>query len=150
MNKVLEHRNFMHPMVRRLSMHSKCLDFFSFKFFLVGGGFCSFFICSQHVPFKFPICSIGSQCVLQGCAQQDLALIPYVLPKVLPFSPTQLGQRGMHLAFHRILSIGKRLSFNFLLQWANQIGSLPKKDGCTSHWLHGNCISKIGCHQFWS
>ncbi len=113
MNKVLEHRNFMHPMVRRLSMHSKCLDFFSFKFFLVGGGFCSFFICSQHVPFKFPICSIGSQCVLQGCAQQDLALIPYVLPKVLPFSPTQLGQRGDASSFPQNLEYWEASKFQF-------------------------------------
>ncbi len=51
-------RNFMQPM-GRLSMHSKCLDFFSFKFWVgaaggVGEGFFSFFFYSQHVPFKFP------------------------------------------------------------------------------------------------
>ncbi len=52
-------RNFMHPM-GRLSMHSKSIDFFSFKFWGGGGGkeergfFFSFFICSQHVQFKFP------------------------------------------------------------------------------------------------
>jgi hypothetical protein len=44
-------RNFMQPM-GRFSMHSKCLDLFSFKFW-VGGG--AFFLCSQHVNFKFPI-----------------------------------------------------------------------------------------------
>ncbi len=41
-------RNFMQPM-GRLSMHSKCLDFFSFKFW-VGWGredFFSFFLCPQ-------------------------------------------------------------------------------------------------------
>jgi hypothetical protein len=37
---------------------------------------------SQWVPIKFPICSLGSQCVPQGCSQSL-----YVLPKVLPFSP---------------------------------------------------------------
>jgi hypothetical protein len=45
-------RNFMQPM-GRLSMHSKCLDFFSFKFW-VGvrgrGGILSFAFCSQWVP----------------------------------------------------------------------------------------------------
>ncbi len=46
--------------------------------------FFSFFHCSQHVPFKFPW---GSQCVPQRCSQQHLTWIPYVLPKVLPFSP---------------------------------------------------------------
>ncbi len=49
---VLEHRNFMQSM-GRLSMHSKCLDFFSFKFWC-GGGFFTFFLCSHHVPFAFP------------------------------------------------------------------------------------------------
>jgi len=48
-------RNFMQPM-GRLSMHSKRLDFF------LGGGWKreDFFLCSQHVPFKFPM---GSQSV---------------------------------------------------------------------------------------
>jgi len=37
----------MQPM-GRLSMHSKCLDFFSFKFWGWGaGGFFSFFLCSK-------------------------------------------------------------------------------------------------------
>ncbi len=44
-------RNLMQPM-GRLSMHSKCLDFFSFKFWVgvvggVGEGFFSFFLCSN-------------------------------------------------------------------------------------------------------
>ncbi len=53
--------NFMQPM-RRLSMHSKCLflNFIFFLFFFLGGGgqgggFFSFYLCSQHVPFKFPV-----------------------------------------------------------------------------------------------
>ncbi len=68
-------RNFMQPM-GRLSMHSKCLDFFSFKFAWGGGGgggFFLYFIFSQFVP--------------QGFSQKHLALILYVLPKVLPISP---------------------------------------------------------------
>ncbi len=76
---------------------------------------------SQHVPFKFPLgsyqvpnmfpsssqwvlirfstCSLGSECVPQGCSQQHLPSIPYVLPKVLPFSPLYVGQRARHLIF---------------------------------------------------
>jgi hypothetical protein len=40
----------------RLSMHSKCLDFLSFKFFLGGGGGegKDFFLCSLQVPNGFP------------------------------------------------------------------------------------------------
>jgi hypothetical protein len=53
----------------RLSMHSNCLDLFSFKFWGEGADFFPFFLCSQHVPFKFPIFSLGSQCVPQGCSQ---------------------------------------------------------------------------------
>jgi len=54
-------RNLMQAMAR-LSMHSKCLDFFSFKFWVgavggVGEGFFSFLLCSQHVPLKFLTCS---------------------------------------------------------------------------------------------
>ncbi len=44
-------RNFMQP-TGRLSMHSKCLDFFSFKFWGRGvEGFFSF----SFAPFKFPV-----------------------------------------------------------------------------------------------
>jgi hypothetical protein len=44
-------RNFMQPM-GGLNMHSKFLDYFSFKFWVGGGGggFFSFSLCSQHVP----------------------------------------------------------------------------------------------------
>jgi len=65
---------------------SKCLDFFPLGFGegrgggggrgAGGGGFFSFFLCSQHVPFKFPS---GSQCVLEGCSQEHLTFIPYML-----------------------------------------------------------------------
>jgi hypothetical protein len=56
-------RNFMQSM-EKLSMHSKCLDLFSFKFW-VGGGedffhFPLLAICSLQVPNGFPS---GSQCV---------------------------------------------------------------------------------------
>jgi hypothetical protein len=63
-------RNFMQPM-GRLSMHSKCLDFFLLSFGFGGeGGFFSFFslfpTCSLQVPNGFPSDSnmfLGSQCV---------------------------------------------------------------------------------------
>ncbi len=54
----------------RLSMHSKCLDFLSFKFFFGagwgGGGKIFSFVpnmfpsSSQWVPIRFPKCSVGS------------------------------------------------------------------------------------------
>jgi hypothetical protein len=57
---ILEHRNFMEPM-GRLSMHSKCLDFFNFGA-RVGGDFFHF----SFVPNMF---LSSSQCVPQGCSQ---------------------------------------------------------------------------------
>jgi len=48
----------------RLSIHSKCLDFFSFKSW--GGGeriFFHFSFVPNMVPFKFPLCSICLHCV---------------------------------------------------------------------------------------
>ncbi len=67
-------RNFTQPM-GRLSMHSKCLFFFFLLSFGLGGwggggglgvrdDFFPLFLCSQHVPFKFPVGShLGSQYV---------------------------------------------------------------------------------------
>jgi len=55
-------KNFMQPM-GRLSMHSKCLDFFSFRFRGGRGGGGIFFIlplfptCSLQVPIRFRMCS---------------------------------------------------------------------------------------------
>jgi hypothetical protein len=64
-------RNFMQPM-GRLSIHSKCLDFF-FKNILGGGGAGDFFLfsfvpnmfpsSSQWVPIRFSKFPLGSQCV---------------------------------------------------------------------------------------
>ncbi len=56
----------------RLSMHSKCLDFFSFKFWVgVAEDFFSFFLCSQYVPNGF---QSGSQYVPKA-------------PNVFPIAP---------------------------------------------------------------
>jgi len=70
-------RNFMQPM-GGLRMHSKCLDFFSLKFF-VGGGFFNFFLCSHRVPFMFPM---GSQMVFpiapHLCLAQSPPLLTYI------------------------------------------------------------------------
>ncbi len=62
-------------------MHSKCLDFFSFKFW-VGvreDFFFSFFLCSQHVPFKFPM---GSHQILNMFPK-----FPMCSPRVFPIAP---------------------------------------------------------------
>jgi len=49
---VLEHRNFMQPKpMGRLSVHSKCLDFFSFNFWV---GLEDFFFLFSFVPNMFP------------------------------------------------------------------------------------------------
>ncbi len=54
-------RNFMHPM-GRLSKHSKCLDFFSFKFWVGGveGGGRGIFFLLSFVPFKSPMFPMSS------------------------------------------------------------------------------------------
>ncbi len=80
-------------------------DFFIFPLFST---------CSQWVPIRFPI---GSQCVVpQGCSQQHLH--PYVLPKVLPFSPIQVGQKGRNslLQNRRVLFWGSSIVSSFFLE----------------------------------
>ncbi len=88
-------RNFMQP-TGRLSTHPKSLVFFPFKFWVgeEGEDFFHFFLCSQHVPFKFPICSLGTQCVRQGRSQQHSPLIPYVLAKIPPLLTYIPGPKG--------------------------------------------------------
>ncbi len=80
------------------SMHSRCLDFFSFKFWVgVRGGFFFIFplfpICSLYVPFKSPMASHQVPNMFfkfPMCSPRVFPLapplIPYVLPKVFPFS----------------------------------------------------------------
>jgi hypothetical protein len=75
-------RNFMQPM-GRLSMHSKCLDFFSFKFW-VGGG--RIFFHFSFVPFKF---SMGSQWV-PICSPRVFSIAPRFNPICFAHSPPLL------------------------------------------------------------
>jgi len=121
-------RNFMQPM-GRLSMHSKCLDFFAFKFGQGWGGryffiFPSFPICSLQVPNGFPS---GSQ------------YVPYVFPIAPCFNPIRFAQspplltyvggpkgETLHLCIEFSI-LGSLHRFNFFLGRANQIGSLPQK-----------------------
>jgi hypothetical protein len=71
---------------------------FLFKFWGGGGaGKEEDFVHFSFVP-------IGSQCVPHGCSQSHLALIPYVLLKVLPFSYISVGQRGGIPSIHRIFN----------------------------------------------
>ncbi len=107
-------------MGRLLSIHSKCIDFIFFLLNFRFGRrriFFFFFLCSQHVPFKVPNgFPSGSQCVSQWFSQKHLDLIPYVLPKVLPFSPIYRWAKGRSTSsFHRFFySLGSLHSFNSL------------------------------------
>jgi len=118
---VLEIKNTCNQM--GWSMHSRCLDFLSFKFWVEGveGGFFSFFLCSLYVPFKFPMCS-----------PRVLQVAPFLNPICFAQSPPLLtyiwGPKGQtfHLSVES-LYWRSLCSLNLLLQWANQIGALPKK-----------------------
>jgi hypothetical protein len=90
-------------------MHSKWLDFFSFKFWVgrVGGGF--FFICSQHVPQVLNGSPSSAQWVPnvpnvfpKDVPNSTLLLIPYVLPRVLTYIGTPKGTSS----FKRIFYLG--------------------------------------------
>ncbi len=112
-------------------MHSKCLVFFPFKFWVVWGGrgegeeFFHFFF----VPNMFPS---SSQRVLNMFLRFSMCsprvfpiapcLNPICLPKVLPFPKGE----ALHLSIES--SILESLhSFNFFWCGANKIGSLQKK-----------------------
>jgi hypothetical protein len=82
-------RTFMKPM-GRLSMHSKCLDFFSFKFWVGvgerGEDLSHFFF----VPNMF---SSSSQLVpyVPMCSSKVFSIAPHLIPYVLPKSPPLLS-----------------------------------------------------------
>ncbi len=87
------------------------------------------FFCSQHVPLKLPL---GSQ----GCSQQHLALISYVLPKVLPFSPIQVGQRGRHSIFPQDLLFWEASmvsTFFFVMDQSSWLITKKKEVGLVRH-----------------
>jgi hypothetical protein len=102
-------RNFMQPM-GRLSLHSKCRDFFSFKFWVVvGEDFLSFFplfpICSLQVPNLFP----------KGVPNSTSFFGQMFCPKSSP-SHLYIGPRGeaLHLSIESSIW-GSPHSFNFIL-----------------------------------
>jgi len=112
----------MQPM-GRLSMHSKCLEFFLSSF----GGQEDFFKNSfvpKCVPFKFPM---GSHQV-----PSVFPIAPHFNPMGFAQSPPVLtyigGPKGeaLHLSIESSI-LGSLHSFNLFLQWANQSGSLGEK-----------------------
>jgi hypothetical protein len=117
--------------IGRLSMHSKCLVFFFLLSFgwevgKGGGGFLSF----SHL---FPTCSLlSSQWVLIRFPMGSPRVFPIAPPLCFAQSPPLLtyigGPKGKALRLSIESSIlGSLHSFNFFLQWGNQIGSLQKK-----------------------
>ncbi len=109
-------RNFMQPMWG-LSIHSKCLKFFSFKFWVgLGEDFFSFFLCSQYVPFKFPM---GSHQVPNMFSRFPMLCSPKVFPIAPHFNPICFAQSPPLLthigwakgegtpSFHRIIYFGE-------------------------------------------
>jgi hypothetical protein len=103
----------VHPLQKKNSMQKGSHHLFvvptldlGFIWEIGNGGF-FFLVCSQFVPMTF---SRGSSSVRPRCSQYHL------------------GQRGRHTIFPwNFLFWGTSIvSTYFLLQWANQIGSLPK------------------------
>jgi hypothetical protein len=117
-------RNFIQP-VGRLSMHSKCLDFFSFNLWVGGGsgGFLSFFLCSQHVPFKFPMDShqvLNVFLMFPMCSSRVFPIAPWFNPIYFAESPLLLtyihGPKGEAIYCSMESSIlGSLHSFNFFV-----------------------------------
>jgi hypothetical protein len=99
-------RNFMQPM-GRLSMHSKCLGFFSFKFWVGEEDFFSFFLCSLQVPNEFSICS-----------QRVFSIAPLFNPICFAHSPPLLTyisgpkRKALYLCIESSI-LGRKHSFNF-------------------------------------
>ncbi len=127
-------RNFMQPR-GRLSMHSKCLVFFSpFKLWVRGRGRGDFFQFS-FVPNMFPS---SSQWVFimfptfPMCSSKMFPIARPLNPICFAQSPPLLtyicGPNGepLHLSIKSSI-LGSLDSFNLFLQWANQNGLLPNK-----------------------
>jgi hypothetical protein len=105
----------------RLSMHSKCLDFF--PFFFVPNMFPSSF---QWIPIRFSICSLGSQCVPNSASLSSHMFCTKSSP---PSHLYRWAEGGGTLSLHRIFYfLGAFIVSTFIFwQWANHIGSLQKK-----------------------
>ncbi len=127
-------RNFMQPM-GGLNMHSKCLVFFFFHLsFGLGevGGFFSFFLCSQHVLFKFPMDSIR----FPMCSSKVFPIAPPLNPICFAQSPPLLTYMGgpngeaLHLSIESFI-LGNLDSFNFFGDGPIKMVYCPKKRfGC--------------------
>jgi hypothetical protein len=95
----------------------------------VGGrGIFSVFLCSQNVPFKFPMGSIR----FSICSPRVFTIAPRSNPICFAQSPPpshlcRWAEGGGTPSFHRIFYLGSLHSFNRFLQWANQIHLLQKK-----------------------
>jgi hypothetical protein len=92
--------NFMQPM-QRLSTHSTCLDFFSFKFWVgwgQGRGFCSLSL-SQQVPNRFSI------------FLWVLNVFPKDVPNSTHFNPICFAQNPPLLTYIGSLAKIKKLDF---------------------------------------
>jgi hypothetical protein len=127
-------RNFM-QLMGRLSMHSKCLDFFPFKFWVgVGEDFFHFSFVpnkfpssSQWVPIRFPICSQGSQCVPNSTSFESHMFCPKSSPSHL----YRWAKGGGIPSLHRIFYVGKASTistFDFAMGQSNWLIAKKKLD----------------------
>ncbi len=125
-------RNFMQP-VGRLSMHSKCLDFFLGGGGEEGGFFPLFSTCSHHVPNMFPMFSM--------CSPRVLLRAPRFNPLCFAQSPPLLtyigGPNGeaLHLSMESSI-LGSLHSFNFFVVMGQSnwlIAKKKKKVGLVRH-----------------
>jgi hypothetical protein len=131
-------RNFMQPM-GRLSMHSKCLVFFPFKFWVVGGRFFSFFLlfptCSLQVSNVFPIATRFNL----TCFAQSPPLFTFIV-----------GQRGeaLHLSIEPSIQGSSIVSAFFCMGQSNW---LKKKVRLVRHPqlinMKQNKYPEIACSQ---
>jgi len=101
--------------MRRLSLHSKCLDFFLFSFVP------SMFPSNSHqVPNMFPMCSPRLFTIAHH-------FNPICFAQSLPFSPIYVDKGRGNQPFHRIFYFRELPYFNFFLRWANQNWLIAKK-----------------------
>jgi hypothetical protein len=122
-------------MGRRLSMHSKCLALFSFKFWFGGRErFFLFSLCSQHVPIKFSMGSHQVPSMFLGfpmCSPRVFPLAPHFNPICFAASPPLLTYRtaGHSIFPLKLLYLGSLHSFNlfFAMGQSNWLIAKEKK-----------------------